>query len=67
MDELANVCRREQVSLLPYSPIGGGVLSGKYNDGKFPDNARFSAYFDGKDPRQRVMELIRGSLVKCAA
>ena len=26
-DELANVCRREKVSLLPYSPIAGGVLS----------------------------------------
>ena len=32
-DELANVCRREKVSLIPYSPLGGGVLSGKYNGG----------------------------------
>jgi aryl-alcohol dehydrogenase-like predicted oxidoreductase len=43
-DELANVCRREQVSLLPYSPIAGGVLSGKYQGGAFPDGARFSLY-----------------------
>jgi len=43
-DELANVCRREQVSLIPYSPIGGGVLSGKYNGGKWPEPARFSGY-----------------------
>ena len=43
-DELANVCRREKVSLLPYSPLAGGVLSGKYNGGAFPDGARFSAY-----------------------
>src|SRR6187402_1467389 len=43
-DELANVCRREKVSLIPYSPIGGGVLSGKYADGKWPDGARFSSY-----------------------
>ena len=43
-DELANVCRREQVSLLPYSPLGGGVLSGKYQNGAFPEPARFSAY-----------------------
>ena len=35
-DELAEVCRREQVSLLPYSPIAGGVLSGKYQDGARP-------------------------------
>jgi aryl-alcohol dehydrogenase-like predicted oxidoreductase len=43
-DELANVCRRERVSLIPYSPIGGGVLSGKYNGGKWPEPARFSRY-----------------------
>ncbi len=45
-DELANVCRRERVSLLPYSPIGGGVLSGKYQGGQWPSDARFSAYRD---------------------
>jgi len=43
-DELATVCRREQVSCLPYSPIAGGVLSGKYQGGAFPDGARFSMY-----------------------
>jgi aryl-alcohol dehydrogenase-like predicted oxidoreductase len=43
-DELANVCRREKVSLLPYSPIGGGVLSGKYGGGAWPEGARFSNY-----------------------
>ena len=43
-DELANVCRRESISLLPYSPIGGGVLSGKYNSGLYPEGCRFTAY-----------------------
>jgi aryl-alcohol dehydrogenase-like predicted oxidoreductase len=43
-DELAQACRQEQVSLIPYSPLGGGVLSGKYNDGALPDGARFSRY-----------------------
>jgi aryl-alcohol dehydrogenase-like predicted oxidoreductase len=43
-DDLAEVCRRESVSLLPYSPSAGGVLSGKYQGGAFPDNARFSQY-----------------------
>lgn len=43
-DALAEVCRREQVSLLPYSPIAGGVLSGKYLDGAWPKGARFSLY-----------------------
>jgi aryl-alcohol dehydrogenase-like predicted oxidoreductase len=43
-DELAPACRREGVSLLPYSPIGGGVLSGKYQGGAQPQGARFSSY-----------------------
>jgi aryl-alcohol dehydrogenase-like predicted oxidoreductase len=45
-DELAAACRREGVSLIPYSPLGGGVLSGKYNDGARPDGARFSRYLE---------------------
>ncbi|MFT3811227.1 MAG: aldo/keto reductase [Micropepsaceae bacterium] len=43
-DELAQVCRQEKVSLIPYSPLGGGVLSGKYQGGALPDGARFSNY-----------------------
>jgi aryl-alcohol dehydrogenase-like predicted oxidoreductase len=43
-DELAQVCRMEGVSLIPYSPIAGGVLSGKYQDGARPEGARFSKY-----------------------
>ena len=43
-DELAQVCRQEGVSLIPYSPLAGGVLSGKYNGGATPDGARFSGY-----------------------
>ena len=43
-DELAQVCRQEGVSLIPYSPLAGGVLSGKYQGGAQPDGARFSNY-----------------------
>jgi aryl-alcohol dehydrogenase-like predicted oxidoreductase len=43
-DELAAACKHESVSLIPYSPLGGGVLSGKYNGGATPEGARFSAY-----------------------
>lgn len=53
-DELAQVCRQEQVSLIPYSPLAGGVLSGKYNDGARPEGARFTTYLDG-EVRQRQM------------
>jgi aryl-alcohol dehydrogenase-like predicted oxidoreductase len=53
-DELAQVCRQEGVSLIPYSPLAGGVLSGKYNDGARPDGARFSRYL-GMEGRQAAM------------
>ncbi len=52
--ELAQVCRREQISLLPYSPLGGGVLTGKYLD-KLPEGARFSDYLENGGERQKRM------------
>lgn len=53
-DELAQVCRQEKISLIPYSPIGGGVLSGKYNNGARPEGARFTRYL-GMEGRQAAM------------
>lgn len=52
--ELAEVCRQEGVSLLAYSPLAGGVLSGKYNDGASPPGARFTLYRD-HSPRTQAM------------
>ncbi len=52
--ELAQVCREEGVSLLPYSPLGGGVLTGKYNESP-PAGARFTDYLKGSGERQRRM------------
>jgi aryl-alcohol dehydrogenase-like predicted oxidoreductase len=43
------------VSLLPYSPIGGGVLSGKYNAPEMPKGCRFGDYHYHENPRQRAM------------
>lgn len=52
--ELAQVCRRESISLLPYSPLGGGVLTGKYQDGP-PEGARFTHYLlHGQDRQKRM-------------
>jgi aryl-alcohol dehydrogenase-like predicted oxidoreductase len=51
--ELAQVCRRERVSLLPYSPLGGGVLTGKYTD-SFPEGARFTAYQTAGGRQQKM-------------
>lgn len=53
-DELGKCCIGEGVSCLPYSPLAGGVLAGKYQGGAKPQGARFSAYLDGEE-RQRKM------------
>ncbi len=55
-DELAEICRREGVSLLPYSPLAGGVLSGKYNSTEqLPTDSRFYEYLTRGGARQRAM------------
>ncbi len=41
---LAEMSIREQVGLLPYSPLGFGVLSGKYLNQQMPDNARLKLF-----------------------
>jgi len=55
LDELAQVCKDEQISLLPYSPIAGGVLSGKYNGKFYPKVARFSEYLASSNDRVKAM------------
>jgi aryl-alcohol dehydrogenase-like predicted oxidoreductase len=41
---LAEVSHREEVGLLAYSPLGFGVLSGKYLGGSLPVGARLTRY-----------------------
>ncbi len=53
--ELAQVCRRENVSLLPFSPLGGGVLTGKYID-QYPAGARFSVYRSAGERQQKMAD-----------
>ncbi len=54
LDELATLCQNENISLLPYSPLGGGVLSGKYNQSK-DAKGRFADYYRSTNSRQRLM------------
>lgn len=54
LDELAAVAKKEQISLLSYSPLAGGVLSGKYNQNA-DMQGRFSEYLKSPNKRQRVM------------
>ncbi len=53
-DELAQVCRKEGVSLLPYSPLAGGVLTGKYNGPNPPEGARFVKYMKDGERQKRM-------------
>ena len=55
-DELAQACRQEDVSLLPYSPLAGGVLTGKYQDGAMPEGARFTQYMQGEKRQQQMAQ-----------
>jgi len=55
LSELAQVCRQEGLSLLPYSPLGGGVLTGKYQGEARPHGARFTSYLAGTAERQLKM------------
>jgi aryl-alcohol dehydrogenase-like predicted oxidoreductase len=51
-NDLAEALFREQMSLLAYSPLAGGKLSGKYLGGAQPPDGRFSL-FDGFGMRFR--------------
>lgn len=53
--ELAQVCRRENIGLLPFSPLGGGVLTGKYINGD-PPGARFTEYKKLGERQQRLAD-----------
>ena len=52
---LAEFAQREQVGLLAYSPLGFGVLSGKYLDGQRPPGARLTLF--GARYKRYVSEL----------
>jgi len=54
LDELSTLADKESISLLPYSPLAGGVLSGKYNKAN-NTSGRFSDYVNSTNKRQRLM------------
>lgn len=41
---LSEICLRENIGLLVYSPLSSGVLSGKYLNGAKPEGARFTLF-----------------------
>ena len=41
---LSEILHREDIGYLPYSPLGFGVLTGKYRNGAKPENARVTLF-----------------------
>lgn len=52
--DMAELCLRENVSLLPYSPLAAGWLSGKYYGGLRPEGARLA--MDSYKTSQRLTD-----------
>lgn len=59
--ELMEVCQQYEIGVIPYSPLAGGFLTGKYGKDKVPESARASGakrkYFNEKG--WRVLEAVR--------
>jgi aryl-alcohol dehydrogenase-like predicted oxidoreductase len=54
LDGLHIAMKKEGVSALPYSPLAGGVLTGKYNGKFLPEGARFTVYKNSKLSRHQA-------------
>jgi len=62
--ELADVCQTYQIGVIPYSPLGGGFLTGKYRKGQKPpkesrgeNDSRIQSYFS--DDNWSLLDLIK--------
>jgi len=57
--DLAELSVNERVDLLAYSPLGAGLLTGKYRDGAVPEGSRMSINGDlGGRATRRAMEAV---------
>jgi aryl-alcohol dehydrogenase-like predicted oxidoreductase len=41
--EVMSLCLEENVGVIPWAPLGGGFLTGKYNSGEVPNTGRLAA------------------------
>ncbi|WP_417606270.1 aldo/keto reductase [Primorskyibacter flagellatus] len=61
--DLAEMCVNEDVGLLPFSPLGCGYLTGKYQGGKIPEKSRMSLNPDmGGRRNDRVLTAVEAYL-----
>ena len=57
----SEICHKENVGLLAYSPLGFGTLTGKYLGGNMPKNARLSLFphydrFSNKESKKAIQK-----------
>ena len=67
--DLADYCLREQIGIIPYSPLEGGLLTGKYQLGKpLPEKARHTLNQRAPDKLTpqvvRVLDTLRDTAAK---
>ncbi|WP_425098050.1 aldo/keto reductase [Tropicibacter sp. S64] len=61
--DLAELMVNEDVGLLPFSPLGAGLLTGKYQNGAVPDGSRMSVNGDlGGRKSERVFPAVQAYL-----
>ena len=65
-NELVPLCQKHGLGLLPWSPLGGGVLAGRYNDG-IPEDARATRRPQVKDRITDRGVAVARALAKLAA
>lgn len=58
----SEVCFRENIAMLPYSPLAGGILSGKYVDGSASSTSRFNDW--GGERQPGLAMTARGNIIK---
>ena len=63
---MSEISLREQIGLLAYSPLGFGVLSGKYLQGKQPEKARLTLFTGFKRYRNEAAVKMTGKYVQLA-
>ena len=42
--DVAEVCQREEIGMMAFSPIATGILTGKYSGGALPEGSRLATY-----------------------
>jgi aryl-alcohol dehydrogenase-like predicted oxidoreductase len=61
------MARRHELAILPWSPLSGGLLTGKYGDGRTPDPGhRYAAMLGGGDARGGPIAAALGTVQRLA-